>query len=235
MLPDAAHLQEEEAEFANRHHTSKHDPALPLFTADDAARVLRLVRPVGFNGSLSPSAGVTARFLNSGHIVGAGLMPGLPTTSRPRWLIGGDRVSCRSPLCPGCDGGGRRRFASDWLRPIAIPSLPSRSLARRSRRITTTHGSSVSGIYRPAGGAGIWNTTGLNWTGDAGATWSNGFLPGITVYQGGTYPRVSDPAVAYDVRHNTWLAVSLTLRDSPSVRRGLRSARVSTTGSWLHR
>src|SRR5207245_6258093 len=48
MLPDAAHLQEEEAEFANRHHTSKHDPALPLFTADDAARVLRLVRPVGF-------------------------------------------------------------------------------------------------------------------------------------------------------------------------------------------
>ncbi len=74
MLPDAAHLQEEEAEFANRHHTSKHDPALPLFTADDAARVLRLVRPVGFNGSFSPSAGVTARFLNSGHIVGAGLI-----------------------------------------------------------------------------------------------------------------------------------------------------------------
>lgn len=32
MLPDAAHLQEEEAAFANRHKTSRHDPALPLFT-----------------------------------------------------------------------------------------------------------------------------------------------------------------------------------------------------------
>ena len=32
MLPDAAHLQEEEADFDNRHRTSKHDPALPLFT-----------------------------------------------------------------------------------------------------------------------------------------------------------------------------------------------------------
>src|SRR5439155_1269256 len=74
MLPDAAHLQEEEAEFANRHRTSKHDPALPLFAADDAARVLRRVRPVGFNGSFSPSAGVTPRVLNSGHIVGSGLI-----------------------------------------------------------------------------------------------------------------------------------------------------------------
>src|SRR6185436_9475170 len=32
LLPDAAHLQEEEASFANRHRTSRHDPALPLFT-----------------------------------------------------------------------------------------------------------------------------------------------------------------------------------------------------------
>src|SRR5581483_12487165 len=30
MLPDAAHQQEEEADFANRHRTTKHDPALPL-------------------------------------------------------------------------------------------------------------------------------------------------------------------------------------------------------------
>ena len=74
MLPDAAHLQEEEAEFANRHHTSKHDPALPLFTARDAERVLSLVRPVGFQGLFTPAPGVTARFLNSGHIVGAGLI-----------------------------------------------------------------------------------------------------------------------------------------------------------------
>ena len=40
MLPDAAHLQEEEAAFANRHRTSRHDPALPLFTTEDATRAL---------------------------------------------------------------------------------------------------------------------------------------------------------------------------------------------------
>ena len=36
LLRDAAHLQEEEASFANRHRTSRHDPALPLFTTADA-------------------------------------------------------------------------------------------------------------------------------------------------------------------------------------------------------
>lgn len=74
MLPDAAHLQEEEAEFANRHQTSKHQPALPLFTVDDAERVLGQVRPVGFNERFSPAPGVSARFVNSGHILGAGLI-----------------------------------------------------------------------------------------------------------------------------------------------------------------
>jgi metallo-beta-lactamase family protein len=74
MLPDAAHLQEEEAEFVNRHQTSKHQPALPLFTTADAERVLTQVRPVGFNERFSPAAGVTARFINSGHILGAGLV-----------------------------------------------------------------------------------------------------------------------------------------------------------------
>jgi metallo-beta-lactamase family protein len=45
LLPDAAHLQEEEAAFANRHKTSRHAPALPLFTmagavAEDGQRVM---------------------------------------------------------------------------------------------------------------------------------------------------------------------------------------------------
>jgi metallo-beta-lactamase family protein len=74
MLPDAAHLQEEEAQFANRHRTSKHEPALPLFTTADADRVLTQVRPVAFNESFSPAQGVSARFINSGHILGAGLI-----------------------------------------------------------------------------------------------------------------------------------------------------------------
>ena len=74
MLPDAAHLQEEEAEFANRHRTSKHDPALPLYTTADAERVLTQVTRVDFGGQFTPVPGVSARFAHSGHILGAGLV-----------------------------------------------------------------------------------------------------------------------------------------------------------------
>ena len=74
MLPDAAHLQEEEAAFANRHGTSRHAPALPLFTVDDAARTLRQLRTADFGAAFAPGPGVQARFTHSGHILGAGLV-----------------------------------------------------------------------------------------------------------------------------------------------------------------
>jgi metallo-beta-lactamase family protein len=74
LLPDAAHLQEEEAAFANRHRTSKHDPALPLYTVADADRVMAQVHPVAFGEGFAPAPGVEARFTPSGHILGAGLV-----------------------------------------------------------------------------------------------------------------------------------------------------------------
>ena len=74
MLPDAAHLQEEEAAFANRHKTSRHDPALPLFTAKDVARALRRVRRVPFDAFFGPAPGVEARFTPAGHILGAAVV-----------------------------------------------------------------------------------------------------------------------------------------------------------------
>ncbi len=40
VLPDAAHLQEEDAKFANQRGFSKHSPALPLYTKEDAAEAL---------------------------------------------------------------------------------------------------------------------------------------------------------------------------------------------------
>jgi predicted metal-dependent RNase len=48
LLMDAARLQEEDAEYANRKVFSKHHPALPLFTADDVRRTLRRLRPVRY-------------------------------------------------------------------------------------------------------------------------------------------------------------------------------------------
>ena len=45
-----------------------------------------------------------------------------------------------------------------------------------------------------------------------GSSWTNGFLPGITVNQGGgAFTAASDPAVAFDARHNVWLISSLAI------------------------
>ena len=47
---------------------------------------------------------------------------------------------------------------------------------------------------------------------DGGATWTHGSLPGLTKGEGsGPYDAASDPAVAYDAKHNTWMIASLPL------------------------
>ena len=74
MLPDAAHLQEEEAEFRNRHGKTKYAPALPLFTVEDAQRTLRQVRPVPFDERFVPAPGVDVVLRLSGHILGASIV-----------------------------------------------------------------------------------------------------------------------------------------------------------------
>ena len=51
---------------------------------------------------------------------------------------------------------------------------------------------------------------------DNGATWTNGFLPALTTYVGGSYDRASDPSVAYDARHGVWLITALTLHELPT-------------------
>jgi metallo-beta-lactamase family protein len=71
LLPDAGHLQEEEAAYFNRHGKSKHKPALPLFTEDDARKSLERIRGVAFGETVPLGGGVTARFAPAGHILGA--------------------------------------------------------------------------------------------------------------------------------------------------------------------
>lgn len=72
LLPDSGYLQEKDAEFANRHGFSKHKPALPLYTSDDAKRSLKQLRTVSFNQPHSIAGGATAHFRRTGHILGAG-------------------------------------------------------------------------------------------------------------------------------------------------------------------
>jgi metallo-beta-lactamase family protein len=100
VLPDSAHLQEEDAREANRHGFTKHHPALPLYTQNDAARALSQLQPVGYHRPIPllgsdpkpaadlpdlgsddpdgtnpvPSGGQTAptvEFIDAGHLLGS--------------------------------------------------------------------------------------------------------------------------------------------------------------------
>lgn len=71
LLPDSGYLQEEEAEYANRRGFSKHHPALPLYTREDAVRCLRQFEPQPFGTDWSPASGLTANLAPSGHMLGS--------------------------------------------------------------------------------------------------------------------------------------------------------------------
>jgi metallo-beta-lactamase family protein len=74
LLPDSGHLQEEDAAFHNKKKTSKHSPALPLYTMEEAQACLDRFRPVDFGESKRLSPEISFRFVHSAHIVGASMI-----------------------------------------------------------------------------------------------------------------------------------------------------------------
>ena len=73
MLLDAAHLQEEDAEFLNKKGVSKHRPALPLFDEHDAKRALGLFETVDYLAWKPLSSRVKFRYTNAGHLLGSAM------------------------------------------------------------------------------------------------------------------------------------------------------------------
>ncbi len=71
LLPDAAHLQEEQARFANERGFSKHHPAKPLYTSDDADAAIALLQGADFDDPVELADGIVARFVPAGHILGS--------------------------------------------------------------------------------------------------------------------------------------------------------------------
>ena len=72
LLPDSARLQEEDADYRNRHKITKHLPALPLYTEQDAREALKLLQVVkNTGGAFQVVKGISAQFRMAGHILGS--------------------------------------------------------------------------------------------------------------------------------------------------------------------
>ncbi|MBI2252918.1 MAG: MBL fold metallo-hydrolase [Armatimonadetes bacterium] len=71
MLPDSAHLQEEEAKYANKKGFSKHKPALPLYTVNEAYESLKYIEPINYNKEISLSSNCSFKFYDAGHLLGS--------------------------------------------------------------------------------------------------------------------------------------------------------------------
>jgi metallo-beta-lactamase family protein len=74
ILPDSGHLQEEDANFYNRHKKSKHNPALPLYTLAEAEASLQYFQPTPFEEMRQLSPDVSFRFVRAAHILGSSMV-----------------------------------------------------------------------------------------------------------------------------------------------------------------
>jgi len=71
ILRDSAKIQEEDAEDANKHHYSRHSPALPLYNSDDVEQTLGLFRVIGRDREKKLPDDISFRYYNAGHILGS--------------------------------------------------------------------------------------------------------------------------------------------------------------------
>lgn len=74
MLPDSGRIQEEEAEYANRKGYSKHNPALPLYTEDDAVACIPRIRALPYENLIELGDGLNVTLRRAGHILGSAVV-----------------------------------------------------------------------------------------------------------------------------------------------------------------
>ncbi|HEX3177610.1 MAG TPA: MBL fold metallo-hydrolase [Methylomirabilota bacterium] len=102
MLADSGRLQEEEAEYHNLRGTSKHHPALPLYTASEGLHAAARTARHSYHQRFDLGASLAAEFAPSGHIVGAAtVMFDVPATGgRRRLVCSGDLGRYAIPIMP---------------------------------------------------------------------------------------------------------------------------------------
>ncbi len=82
MLRDCAHIQEEDAHWANKKGFSKHSPALPLYTIKDAKNALKMFSPLYYGENLFFDEGFRVKFKDAGHILGSAIVDIRTTDSK---------------------------------------------------------------------------------------------------------------------------------------------------------
>lgn len=96
LLPDAARLQEEEANFRNRKKRSKHSPALPLFSVVDAEHVLQRLVGHRYDEPFEPAPGFGMTYRDAGHILGSAWIDA--QIEGRRWVFSGDLGRVEQPI-----------------------------------------------------------------------------------------------------------------------------------------
>lgn len=141
---------------------------------------------------------------------------GLAQRAQYEYQACGKEDSWSDFVCVGPSGTRTDPFSTGVATPTSLSSDPyTNSSSQHATEVepdTFSSGSTIVSAFQVGrffdGGA-----SNIGWarSTDAGATWTKGFLPGITTFAGGSYARVSDPSVAYDAAHNVWLIASLPL------------------------
>ena len=92
MLRDSGHIQEEDAYWANKKGFSKHHPARPLYTVEDAERALSHFEPVYYGQDLFLRDRLRVKFRDAGHILGSSFVDVKTTQSKEttRIVFSGD-------------------------------------------------------------------------------------------------------------------------------------------------
>jgi metallo-beta-lactamase family protein len=96
LLPDSGHLQEEEARYANKRSFSKHRPALPLYTEEEARQSLRLFSPVEWLEAFRVAGTFDVFLRPAGHILGAASVA--VSTARTTVVFSGDLGRTRDAI-----------------------------------------------------------------------------------------------------------------------------------------
>jgi metallo-beta-lactamase family protein len=71
LLPDSAHLQEEDARYAAKKNYSSHKPPLPLYTVEESQAALRQFRQIPYHDPFTISPEFSVLPHDAGHILGA--------------------------------------------------------------------------------------------------------------------------------------------------------------------